>query len=114
MKLQKFFILIFIFLFIRCSETQPIVNSVCSITEEICYYAHLVCENFNDQTLSKEKSTSIKTELQIVSDELKKEYLFIQQKKSAKNFESDFNLKYRLMQIRNDLKNIFDEQQKNK
>lgn len=112
MKTFLITILFFAALFSSCSNIDPVVSDVCSITEEICYYANLVCENFNKENSENIIDENEKTKLQQIVNDLKYEAMFTSNNFSNKNPIHTSEVKYRLIQIRNELKKIYEEKKK--
>lgn len=105
-------ILFSIFFFTNCSESPQIISDICTITDEICYYADLVCKNFHqNESLQKSQSSQI-SDLKNISDELKSEFISLQKFKSSGKEISENELKLRMLKIRNELKEIFEDQLK--
>lgn len=112
--MKTFFIvaLFSLFLFPSCSETPQIISDVCDITQEICYYANLVCQNFNSidcpedqKNATLQKLNSLNFEVKNISDQSSNKTL-------TKNFEYQQETKYRLMQIRDELRDLYLQQKK--
>lgn len=49
--------------FNACSQVEPIVQDVCTITTEICNYAEILCNSFNPNVLTKSETEELKKEL---------------------------------------------------
>lgn len=110
---MKSFILIFSlisFITTSCTETPVIVSDVCKITQEICYYSDMICKNFNHTDSKKiinenviKELNDLKNETMMINDELQNKSL-----RKSSNQITDYQ--YRLSQIRNDLKKIYDNE----
>ena len=90
-----------------CSETPLIVDEICDITQEICYYANLVCDNFNPPNSSFEKSNEIKPDLKQISFDIKNVLDKTNLMSSDMKIISRESVKAELIQIRNQLKNLY-------
>lgn len=112
---MKNFIVIFLFslfLFPSCQNIDPIVSDVCEITEEICYYANLVCQNFNPDNTQIKNSDELKKELQLIAQELKVVGVNTSSLSPHQKIISQDKVIYDLIEIRDRLKSIYESQQK--
>ena len=89
-----------------CSETPIIVDEICEITQEICYYANLVCENFQPPSSTFEKSNEIKPDLKQISIDLKNVLNNSDLMSNDMKIISRDNVKAQLVEIKNRL-NIY-------
>jgi hypothetical protein len=112
MKKIFLFLVFSILIFQSCAEIDPVVSNVCDITEEICYYANLVCENFNKDATDNLNEEKTKSELIAIVNDLKYEAEFTSNNSNLKSSLQNSELKYRLLQIRNELKTLYEQQQK--
>lgn len=112
---MKNFLIIFIvslFIFPSCQNINPILSDVCEITEEICYYANLVCENFNSDNLQIKNSDEVKKELQLIAQELKTVNVNTSTLSPQQKIISKDKVLYDLIEVRDRLKEIYQSQQK--
>lgn len=110
--MYKFIILFFVavLFFPSCSQVDPIVDDVCEITQEICYWANLVCENFEPSTIESLEDDKLKSELIAVKEELQfVNALTTDKQLNNKNFSND-DLKMKLIEVRDQLKRIYERQ----
>jgi len=110
--LKKFLLLFVIsFSFFSCSpETNTIIENVCDITQEICYYANLICNNYNpatDAPIIDEKKMS---ELKLYAADLKSIYTSTQFPNKASAPLSNKMVNDKLIEIRDQLKRIYEQQ----
>ena len=112
--MKQFFLIVIVslLLFPSCSETPQIISDVCDITQEICFYANLVCENFNEIDCPEDQKADAIKQLNSLNFEVKNISDQSQDKSLAKNFEYQQETKYRLIQIRNELKEMYEKQKK--
>ena len=113
MKIILFIAIFLSFLFFSsCTETPQIVSDVCSITQEICHYSTLICEQFDLKKSNLEKTNQVKFELTNYLDELKIIYAEQQNPTLFKTNVNQSDVIYKLTQIRNDIKKIYVEEVK--
>lgn len=109
MKNLLLFFVPFLFLTTSCGTLPPIVEDVCEITEEICYYANLVCDNFQQNVPAVEKVDQYKKELKIISSSLHRESLIANSLPNDRTNLEHYDFKARLIQIRNELKALAEQ-----
>lgn len=110
--MKKIFVVILfsLFFFPRCTEAPVIISDICTITDEICYYADLVCKNFiHNSTLKNSESEKI-SELKNISDILKFEFSKMKMKEENLSDQDKNELKYKMLKIRNELREIYEQQ----
>lgn len=95
-----------------CSTIDPIVEDVCSITQDICYYANLICDNYEPGNISKTQAQEILSALQIVNAELQLEEFKLNRLKLQQTTIANPNTKSVLINARTNLIKIYSEQQK--
>ena len=97
--MKQFFLIVIvsILLFPSCSETPQIISDVCDITQEICYYANLVCENFNQIDCPEDQKADAIKQLNSLNFEVKNISEQSANKNLTNNFEYQQETKYRLM-----------------
>lgn len=112
--MKKIFLVLLVsfFLFPSCQNIDPILSDVCEITEEICYYANLVCENFNSDNMQIKNSDEVKKELQLIAQELKTVNVNTSSLSPQQKIISKDKVLYDLIEIRDRLKEIYNSQQK--
>jgi hypothetical protein len=110
MKIFISLFLILIFFLPACSNVNPIVSDVCEITEEICYYANLVCENFNPDHSQVDNSKEIKSELLELSNKLKVINVNTSSLSPFQKILAKDSIIYDLINIRDELKKIYETQ----
>lgn len=112
--MKKIFLVLLVsfFLFPSCQNIDPIISDVCDITEEICYYANLVCENFNSDNLQIKNSDEVKKELQLIASELMTVNVNTSSLSPQQKIISKDKVIYDLIEIRDKLKEIYQSQQK--
>lgn len=111
MKTLFLTILISLSLFSCSPETNVIIENVCDITEEICYYANLICENYNpdvDNSIIDEKKVD---ELKLYAEDLKYIYTSQQFPQKASVGLSSKMVNDKLIEVRDQLKRIAEQQQ---
>lgn len=98
--------------FFSCTpETNTIISNVCEITEEICYYANLICENYNpesDESIIDQKKVN---ELKLYAEDLKYIYTSQQFPSKANVGLSSKMVNDKLIEVRDQLKRIAEQQQ---
>lgn len=110
--MKKFFILFVIsFTLFSCTpETNVVISDVCEITQEICYYANLICDSYIPDVDASIISSKKINELKNYANDLK--YIYADQKifPKAQATLSDQQKKYKLIEIRDQLKRIYEQQ----
>lgn len=114
MKTLLAFLFFTFLIFQSCAEVEPIVSDVCEITSDICYYAEMVCENFNKTPEESFKESQTKQELISIVNDLKYEAEFTSNNFNKNNSLQSSDVKYRLLQIRNELRDLYEKQLKKK
>ena len=110
--MKKIFLLIVFssLIFTSCSTVNPIVEDICEITEDICFYANLVCDNWEPSKANSELDLNTKSELIALRDEMQFINATLQPNQQNNKKFSDEDLKIKLIMIRDDLKRIVDRQ----
>lgn len=110
--MNKFIILFFVavLIFPSCSTVNPIVEDVCEITQDICYYANLVCDNFEPSKIESLEDDKLKSELIDLRTELQFLNVSSTNNQQTTKIFSDEDLKFKLIEVRDQLKRIYERQ----
>lgn len=107
-KLFLFFTLTLFFF--SCSTANESISDVCGITQEICYYANMICDNYDSTFTTKSDLQDLRNELKLVSGYLKLEYNRDQNRKSFSGSLNNFDTKSLLVYSRDQLIQIYSHQ----
>lgn len=110
MKIYLFIILLALLVFPSCSQVNPIVENICDITEEICYYSNLICENWIPSDNNAELDQKEFNELQSIRDEVIILQASLNTGQPINKKEVEVDAVYKLIQIREDLKRMYQRQ----
>lgn len=92
-----------------CTETPQILQSACSVTNDICNYANLICANLPNKNITAAQEQNYILRLTAINNSLKSTFEKSEVRKldkSASEVNADSEA---LMSARNQLKKITDE-----
>lgn len=103
---NKFFFLPLLLIFISCSQIEPVLSDVCTITNEICFYATAICNNIDTTNVSKSELISLQTQLESIAKDLRQRSNKILYPSSLSTNLSSPDTKIFLTNVRDQLKAI--------
>jgi len=108
MKIFLSLILFLSFLVITsCSELPQTVSTICDITQEICYYSNLICDNFSSVEFSSSDLNNAEKRLKQIEFDLNQISLNTAHLSTDQQILAHDKVYARLSKIRDDIKALY-------
>lgn len=107
--MKKFFIILAFISFLNfdCNSVPPVMDSICSITMDICYYAKAICELYPDSSQTSFQNSVNVSDLKIYRNKLTNFYDRYKSKESCLTPAELLDIQLELTSIRDKLKETF-------
>lgn len=110
--MKYLFVILFSFaLLTSCTNTSPVVQSACEVTDQICKYAQLICNNLPGTGITDSQQSFYLEKLNIINANLKAASDKQEKTKLNKSLGNPDEYDDELLQARNSLKKLADDLQ---